>query len=52
MTVIKINTICPYMAMLLVGQATRRAVVVTFLLCLVLGYIITWFFFKVLDTGP
>ena len=31
-----------------VGNATRRAVVITFLLCLVIGYQITWFFFSYL----
>lgn len=29
-----------------VGQATRRAVVVSFLLIIILGYYITWFFFQ------
>lgn len=31
-----------------VGAATRRSVVVSFLLCLIFGYIITWFFFQCL----
>jgi len=29
-----------------VGRATRRAVVVSFLLIIMLGYYITWFFFN------
>ena len=31
-----------------VGTATRRSVVISFLLCLIFGYIITWLFFKIL----
>ena len=31
-----------------VGAATRRCVVVCFLLCLIFGYSITWLFYQVL----